>query len=338
MDRFQGAKIFTKLDLQWAYNLVCMQEGEEWKTAFHTRYGHFEYLVMPFGLTNAPATCQALVNDTLREYLDLFCVAYLDDILIYSKDKESHTKHVQLVLEALCKKDLKLKPEKCEFYKTEIEFLGYIVTTEGLKMDPAKVKAVWDWPLPTMVKETQSFLGFANFYRRFIKGYSLMAKPLTDLTRKDTAFAMTQEARQAFDELKTKFMLAPILIAFDPEKETVVETDALDYALGGVISQKGEDGKLHPIAFYSRKLTSAELNYEIHDKELLAIVECLREWRAYLEGSKYRVKVYSDHKNLLYFMTMKYSTEGKLDGQNCLQITTSRYCIARVQRMAEQMH
>ena len=130
-------------------------------------------------------------------------------------------------------------------------------------------------------------------------------------------------------------MLAPILIAFDPEKETVVETDASDYALGGVISQKGEDGKLHPIAFYSRKLTSAELNYEIHDKELLAIVECLREWRVYLEGSKYRVKVYSDHKNLLYFMTMKVL---KLDGQNCLQITTSRYCIARVQRMAEQMH
>ena len=144
MDRFQGAKVFSKLDLRSAYNLIRMKEGEEWKTAFRTRYGHFEYLVMPFGLTNAPATYQALINDTLREYLDLFYVAYLDDILIYSKDKKSHTQHVRKVLDALRAKDLKLKLEKCEFYKKEVEFLGYIVTTEGLRMDPKKVEAVQD--------------------------------------------------------------------------------------------------------------------------------------------------------------------------------------------------
>ena len=246
-----------------------------------------------------------MINDTLCEYLDLFCVAYLDDILIYSKDKESHTQHVRKVLDALRAKDLKLKPEKCEFYKEEVEFLGYIVTTEGLRMDPKKVEAVRDWPEPRTVKETQSFLGFANFYRRFIKDYSKITVPLSDLTRKDRRFAMTEEARQAFEELKAKFMSAPILIAFNLEKEITVETDASDYALGGVINQKGPNRKLHPVAFYSRKLTAAELNYEIHDKELLAIVECLREWRSYLEGPKYRVKVYSDYKNLLYFTTTK---------------------------------
>ena len=144
-------------------------------------------------------------------------------------------------------------------------------------MDPKKVEAIQEWPLPTLVKETQSFLGFANFYRRFIENYSTVARPLTDLTRKDQEFKMTNEARQAFEELKSRFMTAPILATFDPEEEITVETDASDYALGGVISQRGEDCLLHPIAFYSRKLTLAELNYEIHDKELLAIVECLRE-------------------------------------------------------------
>jgi hypothetical protein len=304
-ERLHGAKIFTKLDLRGAYNLVRMAKGEEWKTAFRTRYGHFEYQVMPFGLTNAPATCQQLVNDTLREYLDDFVLAYLDDILIYSKNLEDHEEQVKKVLKALEERDLRVKLDKCTFWATEVEYLGFIVSTEGIKMNPGKVKAILEWPEPTTVKETQSFLGFANFYRRFVKDYSRVATPLTNLTRKDQKFCMTSEARQAFQTLKEAFTKAPILVSFDPEKEIMVETDASDYALGGVINQQGTDGKWHPIAFYSRKLTAAELNYEIHDKELLAIVECLREWRVYLEGPKHKVKIYSDHKNLLYFTTTK---------------------------------
>jgi hypothetical protein len=172
-------------------------------------------------------------------------------------------------------------------------------------MDPEKVKAVRDWPRPETVTGTRGFLGFANFYRKFIKGYSKIAEPLTALTKKDIRFVWTQNAQKAFETLREKFMTAPILAYFDPEKEAIVECDASDKAVGGTLSQRGSDGKLHPVAFYSKKLTPAELNYDIHDKELLDIVECLQQWRVYLEGPKYTVKVYSDHKNLTYFTTTK---------------------------------
>jgi transposase InsO family protein len=316
-DRIRGAKWFTTLDLRGAYNLVRMKHGEEWKTAFRTRYGHYEYMVMPFGLTNAPASMQALVNDVLREFLDEFCVVYLDDILIYSEDKEQHIGHVKKVLSALQEKHLLVKLEKCEFHKQSVRFLGYILTINGIQMDESKVKAVQDWPTPTTVKELQSFLGFANFYRRFIEGYSRITAPLTDLTRKDLtncsrqghqAFTWGTEAESSFQELKGKFTTAPILATFDPERQIVLETDASDYAISMCISQPDNEGRLRPIAFYSRKMIPAELNYEIHDKELLAIVAAFGEWRVYLEGSKYPVEVYTDHKNLLYFTSTKVLT------------------------------
>jgi len=313
-DRIRGAKWFTTLDLRGAYNLIRMKEGEEWKTAFRTRYGHYEYLVMPFGLTNAPASFQSLVNDVLRDYLDQFCVAYLDDILIYSETLDEHIEHVRKVLRALQKKNLLVKLEKCEFHKQSVKFLGFILTINGIQMDEAKVKAVLDWPQPTTVKELQSFLGFVNFYRRFIEGYSRITAPLTNMTRKDPdgcskqgrqSFTWGKEAESSFQELKKRFTSAPILATFDPERRIVLETDASDYAIGMCISQPDDEGRLRPVAFYSRKMIPAELNYEIHDKELLAIVEAFREWRVYLEGPKYPVKVYTDHKNLLYFTTTK---------------------------------
>ena len=197
-DRFQGARIFTKLDLRGAYNLIRIKAGEEWKTAFRTRYGLFEYTVMPFGLTNAPASMQRLMNDVLHEYLDVFTIVYLDDILIYSTKKEEHVKHVRLVLKKLEEYSLLLKPEKCEFHKSQVEFLGYIIGTHGIKMDQKKVIAVLEWLTPTTVKEVQAFLGFANFYRRFIEGYSRIAQPLTELTRKDLVFKWADKAEAAF--------------------------------------------------------------------------------------------------------------------------------------------
>jgi hypothetical protein len=304
-DRIRGAKYFTRLDLREAYYKVRMKEGEEWKTAFGSRLGHFEYLVMPFGLTNAPATFQALINDILREYLDRSVVAYLDDILIYSKTKTDHVRHVTEVLEALGRSGMRIQGEKCVFHQPEVEFLGFILSTEGVKMDPSKVEAVQKWPRPQNVTEVQEFLGFANFYRRFIKGYSGMATPLTNLTKKDKAFLWTENEQFAFDELKRRFTVAPILAIFDPDRAIVVETDASDYAVGACISQIGDDGKLHPVAFYSRKMSPAEANYDIHDKELLAIVAAFQEWRVYLEGPKHTVKVLTDHKNLTYFTTTK---------------------------------
>jgi hypothetical protein len=198
---------------------------------------------MPFGLTNAPATCMRMMNDILRDYLDKICIAYLDDILVYSKTAQQHIKDVKEVLMALMKAQLLCKPEKCEFHKEKVEFLGYVVTPGGLSMDPTKVNTILDWNQPTNVKEVQSFLGFANFYRRFVMGYSAIAAPLTELTKKDKEFEWTTAAQGAFDRLKQAFTRAPILLTFDPEKPIVVETDASDYALGAVLSQQGESKK-----------------------------------------------------------------------------------------------
>ena len=304
-DRIRGARFFTKLDLRDAYYKIRMREGEEWKTAWGSRLGHFEYQVMPMGLTNAPATCQALVNDILREYLDKFVVAYLDDILIYSKTLKEHTQQVTLVLKALERAGMRINGPKCTFHSDRAEFLGFILTRDGVEMDPQKTEAVEKWPTPKNVTEVQEFLGFANFYRRFIKGYSGVVTPLTNLTKKDKAFEWTEAEQFAFEELKRRFTEAPILAIFDPELPIIVETDASDYAIGACISQLGKDGRLHPIAFYSRKMSPAEANYDIHDKELLAIVAAFQEWRVYLEGPKHPVKVLTDHKNLTYFTTTK---------------------------------
>jgi hypothetical protein len=261
------AKWFTKLDLRGAYNLVRIADVEEWKTAFRTRYGHFEYNVMPFGLTNAPASFQHFINDTLRNFLDVFCTAYLDDILIYSDSLAEHKVHVRQVLRKLKEAGLYLKPEKCEFHVQEVKYLGLIITTEGVRMDPAKVTAVREWETPSNLKDVQAFLGFANFYRRFILGYSKIVAPLTALTKKDRKFQWDAKAQAAFLQLKEAFCSAPILAHFDPDSECVVETDASDYVSAGILSQCGPDGLLHPVAYFSKKHSPAECNYEIYDKE-----------------------------------------------------------------------
>lgn len=304
LDQLNQAKIYTKIDLRGAYNLVRIKEGDEWKTAFRTRYGHFEYNVMPFGLTNAPAAFQHLMNDVFREFLDNFVVCYLDDILIYSKNVEEHEIHVRQVLQKLRDAGLYAKMEKCVFHTTQVDFLGYIISNDGLMMDSKKVQTIMDWKIPKTVRDVQCFLGFANYYRIFIKDFSRVAAPLTRLTSKDK-FQWNQEAEAAFEALKTSFVSAPVLYRVDFSKVFFMETDASDFALGAVLSQMGTDDKLHPIAFHSRKFSAAEINYEIHDKELLAIVDSFQEWRHYLEGASSPVTVYTDHKNLEYFMSAR---------------------------------
>ena len=197
-DRLCNAKIFTKLDLKGAYNLIRMKEGDEWKTAFRTRYGHFEYLVMPFGLTNAPATCQALINNVIRRHLDITAIAYLDDILIYSESVNAHKQHVKDILECLSKANLKLNLKKCEFGVQQCDFLGYLISTTGIVMDPTKIKTVQEWPTPSTVKQVQEFLGFCNFNRRFIEHYSTKSLPLTKLTKKGQQFHWKKEQEDAF--------------------------------------------------------------------------------------------------------------------------------------------
>lgn len=313
LDRLVGAKYFTKLDLRDAYYRIRIKNGDEWKTAFRTRYGHFEYTVMPFGLANAPATFQAYINGALRGLLDVSCSVYLDDILIYSKTREEHIKHVAEVLERLRQFKLFAKPSKCTFLTDRVEFLGFVVDSTGVSMEESRVEAIQGWEPPTSIKELQIFLGFANFYRRFVRGYSELTAPMTNLLKgtkngKQTGpFTFTNDAKKAFRELKDVFSTAPVLRHFDPERHMRMETDASGYAVGGILSQPwvNEDGKTlwHPIAYMSRKLSDAEGIYETHDKELLAIVEMFKRWRHYLHGVAHPIEVLCDHHNLKYFMT-----------------------------------
>jgi hypothetical protein len=238
-----GAKIFTKLDLKDAYYRVRIRDGHEWKTAFRTRYGHFEYLVMPFGLANAPATFQAYVNTTLAGLLDHFVVVYLDDILIYSRNEDKHHDHVRQVLTRLRKNNLFCKLSKCEFDVKEVEFLGFLVGMEGVRADLKWIHNVVEWPKPESFHDVQVFLGFANFYCRFIYRYSYVTLGLIDLLkgmergRKTSPFQWIEVAQESFQLLKDAFTLTLVLVHFDPSKKVRVETDASKFAIAGTISQ-----------------------------------------------------------------------------------------------------
>ncbi|KAK3537590.1 hypothetical protein QTP70_016616 [Hemibagrus guttatus] len=307
LEQLRGARVFTKLDLRSAYNLVRIREGEEWKTAFHTTSGHYEYCVMPFGLTNAPAVFQALINGVFQDLLGKGVIAYIDDILVYSSSMEEHVRMVREVLGRLQQHHLYAKLEKCEFHRSTVTFLGYVISRHGVEMDVVKVQAVTEWPAPTSVRELQRFLGFANFYRRFIRNYSSVAGPLTSLLRgKPKKLTWTDLARSAFQQLKNCFTTAPILRHPDPDLPFVVEVDASSSGLGAVLSQRhSEPSKLHPCAFYSRKLTSAEVNYDVGNRELLAIKAALEEWRHWLEGARHPFQVLTDHRNLEYLRGAK---------------------------------
>lgn len=305
LDSLCGAKYFTKLDIIAAFNRIRVAEGHEWKTAFITRFGLYENLVTPFGLCNAPATFQNYINHILHDILDWYCTAYLDDVLVYSKTKKEHQEHVNEVIRRLGEAGLQIDINKSEFYTKKTKYLGLIVSTSGLEMDPEKVKAIQEWATPTTLKELQQFLGFANFYRRFIAAYSGIIEPMTRLLRKETEWHWGDAQAKSFEALKAAFTTAPALAFFDYHKKTIVETDASNWASGGVLLQYGDDGKLHPVAFFSSKHTSAECNYEIYDKELLAIVKALEEWRPELAGAQKPFDIITDHKNLQTFMTTK---------------------------------
>ncbi|KAK3516573.1 hypothetical protein QTP70_021975 [Hemibagrus guttatus] len=306
LKHLRGATVFTKLDLRSAYNLIRICEGDEWKTAFVTPTGHYEYLVMPYGLVSAPSVFQDFIHEVLQEFLHTVLV-YIDDILIYSWSMADHRQHVAEVFQCLRDNQLFLKAEKCTFHKPSVQFLGYNIDCSGIRMDERKVTAVKDWPIPTLVKELQRFLGFANFSRRFIQGFSSITSPLTSILRnKPKSLSWTPAATQAFDTLKTVFTTAPLLAHPDPDLPFVVEVDASTTGVGAVLSQQqGNPRKLHPCAFFSRKFNLAEVNYDIGNWELLAIKLALEEWRSWLEGAKHPFLVLTDHKNLEYLRDAK---------------------------------
>ena len=269
---------------------------------------------MPFGLTNAPAVFQTLVNNVLGDMINKSVFVYLDDILIFSQDARSHQGHVRKVLQCLLENRLFVKAEKCQFSCSTTAFLGYIITAGSIGMDPEKVRAVEQWPTPTNRKALQRFLGFANFYHRFIRNYSSIAAPLTRLTSTKVRFTWEPEAEEAFRNLKGRFTSAPILVHPDPERQFIVEVDASNTGVGAVLSQRlAGDAKVHPCAFYSHKLSPAEQNYDFGNKEIiclesleiLAVKLAIEEWRQWLEGSRVPFQVWTDHKNLEYLHSAK---------------------------------
>jgi len=251
-DQVQGGRWFTKLDLKNGFNLIRIREGDEWKTALRTRYGLYEFQVMLFGLTNAPSTFQDMMNHVFSNMIDLGLLVYMDDFLIYAKTKEEYDQKVKEVLARLQENWLAVSPDKCVWKTQEVEFLGYVIGREGIKMAKGKVEAVLEWKPPVSLTEVQSFLGFANFYRRFIQDYSRVARPLTELTKGDKKeWKWNPQAEEAFQELKRRFTMAPILAHFDATKPVIIETDASDFAIGAILSQRDDGGRLHPVAFHS---------------------------------------------------------------------------------------
>ncbi|MBW0552744.1 hypothetical protein O181_092459, partial [Austropuccinia psidii MF-1] len=304
---FNGSSIFSKIHLCGAYKPFRIKEGDEHLTCFRTKYGSYKYLVMPFGLTNAPASFQNLVNDIFQDLLHVSFVVYLDDIMVFSKSEEGHVTHMSTVLSGLRANNLFAKASKCLFHVSSVEYLGYVVSSECLKMDQAKVQQILNWPPPRNLKALQSFLGFTNFYRRFIKNYAKKISSLTSFLKKDSCFPLNEEALSQFHQLKEAFTTSPILSNFNPSLPTIVQTGATNYALGVVLSQVSDSGK-HPISFNSHKRIPAELNYEINDKELLGIVWALKRWRAFLLSLSSPLEVLTNHSSLQYFMSSKVLT------------------------------
>jgi hypothetical protein len=297
-DQLKGASVFSKIDLFSGYHQLRVREEDIPKTAIRTRYGHYEFLVMPFGLTNAPSVFMDLMNRVFHEYLDSFVVVFIDDILVYSADYAKHEGHLKIVMEKLRDERLFTKFKKCEFWLEEVSFLGHVVNKNGLAVDPAKVQAVVDWEMPTIVREIRSFLGLAGYYRRFIAGFSSLSGPLTALTKKNAPFVWCDKCEASFQELKHRLVTAPVLTLPMESVGYVVYTDASKKGLGCVLMQQ-----VRVVAYASRQLKEHEKNYIIHDLELAAVVHALKIWRHYLYGEK--CEIHTDHQSLKYIFTQR---------------------------------
>src|SRR6185312_9605366 len=293
LDELSGAIIFTKIDLRSGYHQIRMKLGDEWKTAFKTKFGLYEWLVMPFGLTNAPSTFMRLMNEVLRAFIGKFVVVYFDDILIYSKSHEEHLDHLRAVFDALRAASLYAKLEKCIFCTDRVAFLGYVVTPQGIEVDGAKIDAIRSWPTPQTITQVRSFLGLAGFYRRFVRDFRTIAAPLHELMKKGVSFHWGAAQDQAFDTLKERLTSAPLLQLPDFGKTFELECDASGVGIGGLLMQGGK-----PVAYFSEKLNGPTLNYSTYDKEFYALVRSLEMWQHYLWPKEFII--HSDHESLKY--------------------------------------
>ena len=303
------AKYVSKVDVISAFHRLRLREGSEAHTVFRTHLGSYEWLVTPFGLCGAPAAFQRFINHVLSPWLGISCSAYLDDVVIYSSSsRQEHRELVKQIIRALGDAGLQLDWDKSDFESSSVKYLGFIVQPGiGIQADPDKISAIQEWEPPTSVRGVRGFLGSANFFRCFVQDYSTLAMPLTLLTRKDQPFKWGDEQQHAFELLKEALVSSPVLATYDPDLPTIVEADASGWALGGSLRQQGKDTLWRPVAYYSRKLTPAEVNYPVHDKEMLSIYSCLRNWRPLRAGIAF--EVHTDHRNLVYFQQKQTLSE-----------------------------
>ncbi|GKB17618.1 putative reverse transcriptase domain-containing protein [Tanacetum coccineum] len=297
-DQLQGSSIYSKIDLRSGYHQLRVREQDIPKTSFQTWYGHYEFQVMPFGLTNAPAVFMDLMNRVCKPYLDKFVIIFIDYILIYSKDKKEHEEHLKAILELLKKEQLYAKFSKCKFWIPKVQFLGHVIDSRGIHVDPAKIESIKDWASPKTPTEIRQFLGLAGYYRRFIEGFSKIAKSMTKLTQKGIKFDWGEKEENAFQLIKQKLCSAPILALPEGSEDFVVYCDASHKGLGAVLMQREK-----VIAYASRQLKVHEKNYTTHDLELGSVVFALKLWRHYLYGT--RCTVFTDHKSLQHILDQK---------------------------------
>jgi transposase InsO family protein len=305
-DKLANAKYFSKIDLRTGFYQILINAADRHKTAFTTSQGLFEYNVLPMGLCNSPGIFMQLMNDTFADFLNKFVLVFLDDIIVYSNSLEEHEQHVRQALNRLRQQRLYAKASKSALCKREVEFLGHMVGVNGLRVMEDKIEAVRDWPTPKNIRELRAFLGLAGYYRRFVRNFSAIALPLTELTRNVTRqkleLSWGAKEQKAFVDLQNALQATPVLVLPDPTKEFVVHCDASGYAIGAVLQQDHGNG-LQPVAFMSKKMVGAETRYPVHEQELLAIVTALTTWRHYLEGATHPIRVRTDHKSLTHFQT-----------------------------------
>jgi hypothetical protein len=329
MDKIKGAKFFTNFDVRWGYNNVRIRTEDQWKAAFKTNWGLFEPTVMFFGMCNSLATFQAMMDSIFSDMIEgCIVIVYMDNILIFANNQGDLQKHTKMVLQQLREHDLFLKPKKCKFKKMTMKYLRLIIQEGKLSMDPVKLSGIRDWPTPNMVKQVQGFLGFANFYWRFIKKFSKLVLPLNNLLQKDMKFDWSHQCQEAFETLKEWFLQEPMLMMPDHSKPFQIESDASKYASGAVLTQTDINGDWHLIASLLKTFTDTEQQYKIYDRELLGIVCALEEWWHYIQGSGHTTLAHMDHRSLTY-KKHKNSWINKLDGHYSYLNSTSNYNIYR---------